>query len=329
MNERNIPRRRILALAASGAAASALPALGQTDAYPSKPVKLITGFAVGGPSDVIARAIGQALSSELGQPVVVDNRTGAAGVVGMDAVTNSTPDGYTIGLLANTTTTALHFANKTLDLANRAVPVGRFVSTRIVLVVNPQKVPARTLPELVEYLRQHPGTPLTSAGYGGLGHLGLELFAQEQKIKIVHVPYRGSAPALADVIAGQVSGMVVDVSSVISHIQAGKVIPIAVVSEERVPSLPNVPTALELGYKSLQIDSSMGIVLPPKTPQPVVNRLRAALKRAVESEFYTDAAAKAGNARFFEDAPVYRTWMEKDFARWGDVIRTANIKAPA
>lgn len=319
-------RRRLLAAVAVGALG--LPALALADTYPSKPIKLIAGFAVGGPSDAIARAIGQALASELGQSVVVENRAGAAGMVGMDALTNSPPDGYTIGLLANTTTTALHFANKPLDLANRAVPVGRFVSTRIVMVVNPQLVPARTLPELVEHMRRNPGLTLTSAGHGGLGHLGLELFAQEQQLKIVHVPYRGSAPALNDVIGGQVAGMVVDASSVLGHIQAEKVRAIATVSPERIPSLSSLPTALELGYKSLQIDSSMGIVLPPRTPQPIVDRLRVALKRAVDSEFYTDAAAKAGNARYFEDAPAYREWMEKDFARWGEVIRTANIKAP-
>ncbi len=298
----------------------------QADGYPQKPIKLIAGFAVGGPSDGIARAIAAALSTELGQPVVVENRAGAAGVLGMDAVTNSPADGYTIGLLANTTTTALHFQNKPLDIANRATPVGRFVSTRIVLVVNPNLVPAKTLPEFVDFVRKHPGTTLTSAGHGGLGHLGLELFAQEQKLNILHVAYRGSAPALTDVIGGQVAGMVVDATSVMGHIESGRVRPIAVVSDERIPSLPNLPTALELGLKSLQIDSSMGIVLPPRTPQPIVDRLRAALRKAVDSASYTEAAKQAGNARFFEDAPGYRAWMEKDFARWGDVIRTANIK---
>jgi tripartite-type tricarboxylate transporter receptor subunit TctC len=304
-----------------GAGASA-----QTDAYPNKPVKLIAGFAVGGPSDAIARAIAAALSSELGQTVVVENRTGAAGVVGMDAVSASPADGYTIGLLANTTTTALHFAGKPLDVPNRVTPVGRFVSTRIVLVVNPNLVPAKTLPELVDHMRRNPGMTVTSAGHGGLGHLGLELFAQEQKLSILHVAYRGSAPALNDVIGGQVAGMVVDASSVVGQIEAGRVRPIATVSPERVPSLPNLPTALELGFNSLQIDSSMGIVLPPRTPKPVVDRLRTALKKAVDSASYTEAAKQAGNARFFEDAPMYREWMEKDFARWGGVIRTANIK---
>lgn len=305
---------------------TATGAFAQAGGYPNKPIKLITGFAVGGPADAIARAIATALSSELGQTVVVENRTGAAGVVGMDALTASPPDGYTIGLLANTTTTALHFSGKTLDIPNRVTPVGRFVSTHLLLVVNPNLVPAKTLPEFVDHLRKHPGTPMTSAGYGGLGHLGLELFAQEQKLNILYVSYRGSAPALNDVIGGQVAGMVVDASSVVGHIESGRVHPIAVVSAERIPSLPNLPTALELGLNSLQIDSSMGIVLPPHTPQPVVDRLRVALQKAVNGTSYTESAKQAGNARFFEDADAYRAWMENDFARWGNVIRTANIK---
>ena len=258
---------------------------------------------------------------------MVENRAGAAGVVGLQAVTHSAPDGYTIGLLANTTTTSLHFANRKLDVDDTFAPVGRFVSTRIVLVVGPA-VPetVRTLPEFVEYVRRNPGTTLTSAGHGGLGHLGLELFALEQKLKITHVAYKGSAPAMTDVIGGRVAGMVVDATSAMPHIQSGRLRPIATVSTARVPALPDLPTALELGFTSLQIDSSMGIVLPPKTPQPIVDRLREALRRAVDNPQYVEANNRGGNMRYFHDAPEFRTWIEQDFARWGRVIREANVK---
>lgn len=304
------------------------PASAQTDTYPSKPIKLIAGFAAGGPADGIARSIAQALAAELGQPVVVENRAGAAGTIGLDAVSASPADGYTIGLLANTTTNALHFMGKPLDVASRITPVGRFVSTRIVLVVNPNVVDVKTLPELVAYMRKNPGMTVTSAGHGGLGHLGLELFGIEQQVKLTHVSYRGSAPAMNDVIAGQVAAMVVDVSTALPHIQVGKLRPIVTVSTERIPSMPELPTALELGYKSLQIDSSMGIVMPPRTPQPIADRMRTALKNAVQGEFYIEAARRTSNARYFEDAPVFKDWLEKDFVRWGDVIRVANIKSP-
>ena len=296
-----------LALCVAGFAASVQA---QTP-YPVKPVKLISGFAAGGSSDLITRAIAQALSDQLGQPVVVENRGGAAG---------------TIGILANTTINALHFTGKPLDAANRFTPIGRFTSSRILLAVNPSVIDVRTLPELIEYVRNKPGTEFTSAGHGGLGHLGLELLAIDQKIKITHIAYRGAGPALADVLAGTVGGMIIEANAALPHIQNGRLRPIVTVSSERIPSLPDLPTALELGYKSLQIDSAFGITAPPGTPQPIVDRLRTALKQAVASDFYTNAAAKAGNARYFEDAPEYREWMEKDFARWGEVIRAANIK---
>ncbi|MBN9425969.1 MAG: tripartite tricarboxylate transporter substrate binding protein [Burkholderiales bacterium] len=311
-----------LALCVAGFAASVQA---QTP-YPVKPVKLISGFAAGGSSDLITRAIAQALSDQLGQPVVVENRGGAAGTIGMGAVTTAAPDGYTIGILANTTINALHFTGKPLDAANRFTPIGRFTSSRILLAVNPSVIDVRTLPELIEYVRNKPGTEFTSAGHGGLGHLGLELLAIDQKIKITHIAYRGAGPALADVLAGTVGGMIIEANAALPHIQNGRLRPIVTVSSERIPSLPDLPTALELGYKSLQIDSAFGITAPPGTPQPIVDRLRTALKQAVASDFYTNAAAKAGNARYFEDAPEYREWMEKDFARWGEVIRAANIK---
>jgi tripartite-type tricarboxylate transporter receptor subunit TctC len=304
-----------------------LSAHAQSDAYPVKPLKLIAGFAAGGSSDLITRAIAQSLGDQLGKSVVVENRAGAAGLIGLDAVTLAPPDGYTIGILANTTINSLHFQNKPLDVANRFAPVGRFASSRILLAVNPSRIDVKTLPELIDYLRKHPGTTMTSAGHGGLGHLGLELLAQDQKLNILHVAYRGAGPALNDVVAGQVSGMVIEANAALPHIQSGKLRPIVTVSTERIPSLPELPTALELGYKSLQIDSTFGIIVPPRTPQAIVDKLRTALKAAVESEAYAESQRKVGNARFYEDAADYKAWLEKDFARWGAVIRDGNVKA--
>ena len=317
-------RRQFLATALGAGALAAGQARAQ--AYPSRPLRLIVGFAAGGPADGIGRAVAKALEEELKQPVVVDNRAGAAGLVGLQAVTGATPDGYTIGLLANTTTTSLHFAGKKLDIDAMFAPIGRFVSTRILLVVNPTLIPVRTLPEFVEHLRRNPGTLMTSAGHGGLGHLGLALFALEQNLRIEHVAYKGSAPAMTDVIGGQVGGMVVDATSAMPFIQTGKLRPICVASVSRVPSLPDLPTAIELGLTSLQIDSSMGLVAPPRTPQPFVDRLTETLRRAVDGASYTEAASKAGNERYFHDAGAFRQWLASDFERWGKVIRQADIK---
>lgn len=296
------------------------------EGYPNRPIKLICGFAAGGPSDNIARSLAKALGDELKQPVVVENRAGAAGVVGMDALTNSQPDGYTVGLVANTTTTALHFQGKKLDIDHRFIPVGRFVSTRILLLVNPEKMNVKSLPEFVNYLRQHPGTSLTSAGHGGIGHLTLELFALDQKLKITHVAYRGTAPAMQDVIAGIVPAMVSDATTAMPQVTAGRLRPIAVVSTSRIPSLPALPTAVEMGYKDLAISSSMGLVVPPKTPVAIVDRLRVALRKAVDSPSYIQAASAQGNERYFEDSAQFKVWLQKDFDRYGEIIREANVK---
>jgi len=319
------PRRQFLA---GALAAASLPSDQLwAQAFPSRPLRLIVGFAAGGPADSIGRSLARSLEDELKQSVVVDNRAGATGVIGLQAVTGATPDGHTIGLLANTTTTSLHFAGKKLDIDSLFTPIGRFVSTSILLVVNPTLVAARTLPEFVDFVRKNPGVLMTSAGHGGLGHLGLELFALEQGLRIQHVAYKGSAPAMNDVIGGQVAGMVVDATSAMPFVQTGRLRPICVASTTRVPSLPDLPTAIELGVGSLQIESSIGLIAPPRASRPVVDRLEEALKRAIESPSYVDAVGKSGNERYFHGAAAFRQWLVNDFERWGRVIREANVKA--
>ena len=200
----------------------------------------------------MARANAKVLEAEMGQPVMVDNRASAAGIVSLDALANSTPDGHTLDLVANTTATALHFQGKTLDVEKRFVPVGRFATTRVLWVVHPGKIDATGLRGLVRYLRSHPSTAITSAGHGGIGHLRLKMFALVQKLDILHVAYRGSTPAMQDVIAGQVPAMMVDALTAIPHIQTGKLRPIASVSTTRVPSLAELPTATEQGFNALK-----------------------------------------------------------------------------
>lgn len=318
-------QRRPFCLALATLITAPLPVIAQA-AYPSRPLRLIVGFAPGGPADTMARAVAKSLEVELGQAVVVDNRAGAAGIVGLEALTNGTPDGYTLGLVANTTTTALHFAGKPLDIDKRLTAIGRFATTCVLLVVNPDKIDAKTLSEFVQYLRNNPSTPITSAGHGGIGHLGLERFALDQKLRVLHVSYRGSAPAMQDVIAGQVPAMVVDALTAMPHVQAGKLRAIASVSTTRVPSLPDLPTAMEQGFPSLQIDSSMGLVVPQGTPVPLVDRLRQALKAAVDSDAYGEAIARHGAARTYQNGEAFRAWLRQDFERQGEVIRAANIQ---
>lgn len=293
--------------------------------FPSRSLKLLVGFAPGGPADSIGRAIARELEAVLRQPVVVENRAGAAGVLALDALTQSPPDGYSLGLLSNSTTTALHYARKPLDLDRRGTVLAQFVATRLVLVVNPKVVDVRTLAQFIAYARDNPGLAYTSSGHGGPGHLGMELFAQQKGLRMTHVPYRGSAPAMQDVIAGRVGVKVVDASTAMPFIQSGDIRPIVSVSTVRAPSLPDLPTALEQGETAFQIDSTMSLIVPPGTPASVVERLRAALRKAANSEGFDAHARRAGNGKAWMEAPEYRTWLQRDFERWGKVIQDAGV----
>lgn len=318
---------RVLIGLISAVVALAGPATAIAQAYPAKPLKLIVGYAPGGPADSIGRAIAKEMEAELKQAVVVENRAGAAGTLGLDALTQSAPDGYTLGLLSNSSTTALHFAKKQLDLDRRGIVLGQFVATRLILVVNPKVVDVRTLAQFIEYARQNPGLPYTSSGQGGPGHLGMELFAQQKNLKMTHVPYRGSAPAMQDVIAGRVGVKVVDASTAMPFIQSGDIRPVVTVSTMRPPSLPDLPTAIEQGESAFQIDSTMSLIVPPGTPAPIVERLRTALRRAAASEGFDAHARRAGNGKAWLEAADYKVWLQRDFDRWGKVIQDTGITA--
>lgn len=295
--------------------------------FPARPLKLIVGYAPGGPADAIGRAIGRALEAELKQPVVIDNRGGAAGTIGLDALTASPPDGYTLGLLSNSTTTALHFLKKPLDLDRRGIPLAQFVATRLLLVVNPKVVDVKTLPEFIAFARQHPGLSYTSSGHGSPGHLGMELFAHQKGLQMTHVPYRGSGPATQDVVAGVLGVEVLDASTAGPFIATGQLRPVVTVSTVRAPSQPDLPTAIEQGESAFQIDSTMSLIVPPGTPAPVVAALTAALRRAYDSDGFNAQTKTAGNAKAWLDAAAYRQWLQRDFDTWGRVIADSKIQA--
>lgn len=293
--------------------------------FPSKPLRLLVGYAAGGSADSIGRAIARELEAVLGQPVVVENRVGAAGTIALDALTHSAPDGYTLGLLSNSTTTALHYVPKPLAMDERFIPLAQFVATRLILIVNPQVVDVNTLGEFVEFARGHPGLSYTSSGHGSPGHLGMELFARQKGLQLTHIPYRGSAPAMQDVIAGRVGVKVVDASIAAPFIQDGRVRPLVSVSTERAPMFPDLPSARELGESAFRIDSTMSLIVPPGTPGAVVQRLRGALKQATDSPGFAEHARRAGNAVSWRDAADYKVWLQRDFDLWGQVIQDAHI----
>ena len=256
--------RQFLVFVAAALAAGMVAA----QSYPSKPVRLIVGFPAGGPADIFGRTFAQALSSGLGQPVIVENKSGVGGVLGIDMVAKAAPDGYTLGFnnqgsvaMAPYALTKMPF-NPNKDLA--------FITTVVkvpeVVVVNPS-LPVNSLAELIAYAKANPGKiNFGSAGAGGITHLACELLKAEAKIDVVHVPYKGAAPAVGDLLGGQVQMGIFDVPVVLPHIKSGKFKALAVTSAKRAPPLPEVPTTGEVGYPRVISDNWYGLVAPAIVP---------------------------------------------------------------
>jgi len=315
-------RRHILL----GALATAAFGTIQAQSFPDRPVKVVVPFAAGGGSDLTMRVLAKELATELGQNVIVENRPGAAGVVGLEAMGSTPPDGYTMLLFSNTTGVALHFQGKQLEMERRFVPVGNVVVGSMILLVNPSAVNVRTVPEMLEHVKARPGAEYTSSGPGSPGNLGIEALAIQRGLKFTHVPYKGIGPALLDVLAGRVGIVVSDSTSARPHIASGALRPIANVSSFRSPIVPDVPTAIEQGVPELVNDSINGLVVPVGTPGPIVDRLRTATRRAVAAEAYARFCAESGAKNQFIDGPEWGNMLKADFQRWGEVIRVTGIK---
>ena len=320
--------RRTFGAAAATLSLSGLVAAQATD-YPRRPIKLMVGFAPGGSSDSTIRAFARELETQLGQPVVVENRAGATGLVALESFMQTPPDGYTVMMLSNVTLSALHMARKPLEMEKRFTPLAMFSATRVILIVNPKVMDVSNLQQFTEYVRQHPGTHYTTAGHGGLGHLGMELWARQVGVKLSHVAYRGTAPAMEDVLGGRVPAMVIDANAALPHVQSGAIRPIVTVSSQRSPVFPDLATALELGVSSLQIDGTIGLVAPAKTPSAVVDKLRAAIRRATDGESFANSSKASGAVKNYMDAPEYGPWLQKESDRWGRVIKESGLDQAA
>jgi tripartite-type tricarboxylate transporter receptor subunit TctC len=295
-------------------------------AYPNRNVKLIISYPAGGPSDMTGRAIARGMAAEFGQPVVVENRAGVSGLIGLETLTNSPPDGYTIMLLNNTTTTALLGQQKPLDIDKRMTTVGHFVGVRMLLVVNPKVIDVKDIAGLVNHARRSP-EPLqyTTSGPGSPSQVVMEAFAIQEKFKAEHIPYKGSQPALLDTVAGRIPVMLAEASTAIEHIRSGSLRPLATVSPGRTSLLPDLKTSAEQGYPDFMFDLWFGIIAPPGTPWPLLQRIRTALRAAVQSEDFMTLMRKSGNSVEYVDGPEYRARLIKDFDRWGQLIRSTGI----
>ena len=318
---------KILGALAIGLSTLLLPALAAAQDFPNKPIRLIVPFPPGGPNDIIARVIGQRMSELTRQPVLIDNRGGQAGVLGTDAVAKANPDGYTIGIVSASALAISPTMEKVpYEVAKDFAPVTLVVTVPEMLVVA-GNVPAKNMAELVALARAQPGKlNFASAGVGGLPHLAGELFKLTAKIDVVHVPYRGAAPAINDLLGQQVQMTFLDLPVLLPHIKAGTLHPIALGARARVPTAPDVPTTAEVGMPDLLIENWYGMIAPAKTPEAIVAALNRIANEAMADPSVNQKLADQGLTVASDTPEHFRGFIEAEARKWAKVIKDAGLE---
>jgi tripartite-type tricarboxylate transporter receptor subunit TctC len=309
----------ILALAAGAVHAQA---------YPSKPIRLIIPFPAGGPADLFGRGLAQAMSADLGQPVVVENKAGVGGVLGVDAVAKAAPDGYTLALNSGSTVAIVPFTMSSLpyDPKKDLALITTVARVPEVVAVHPS-VPATNLAELIKYAKANPGKiNFGSAGGGTITHLAVELMKTEGGVDMVHVPYKGAAPAVNDLLGGQVQMAILDVPVLLPHIRAGKLKALAVTSAKRAPSLPEVPTTAEANYPKVLSDNWYGLVAPAATPAGILRRIHTAATTALRSPELIEQYAKVSGIASPSSPQEYGAFLAEEQARWSRIVKAIGYK---
>ena len=307
--------------------ASAVAAGGE--AYPAHAIRLVVPFPPGGSTDILARPIAQKLSQALGQQVVVENRGGAGGTIGAAAVAQSAPDGYTL-LMGHIGTLAVApslYPKLPYDPRTSFAPVSMVAILPNVLVVNPSN-PAKNVREFIAYAKAHPGAlTYSSGGNGSAAHIAFEMFKQEAGIDVVHIPYRGTAPSLTDVIAGQVAATMTGVAPVLPFVRSGQLRALGVSGRERSPALPDVPTIAEQGVKDFEATQWYGLVAPAGTPAAIVERLNSELRKILASPETSELFASLGAVPSPSSPEEFRKHIAREIGRWERVVRGAHIEA--
>jgi len=306
----------------------ALAAAAHAEPFPARIVKLVVPQAPGGATDVFARKLGQLLSEKWGQPVVVENRAGVAGVLGTELVAKAAPDGYTL-LVTYAGSQAVNpslYPKLPFDSVKDFAPVATIASTPFLLIANP-KLPAKSLQDFVALARTKPGAlTFASSGIGSVNHLIGEMLKVDAKIDIVHVPYRGVAAAITDVIAGHVDTAFSTAPSVLPFIRSGQVRALAVSSARRVDAAPDVPTIAESGFPGFAVDPWWGILAPAKTDAAIVRKINADVGDILRSKPMTDFLASQGAAPLIESPDEFLAMLKRDVDTWAKVIKAANVK---
>jgi tripartite-type tricarboxylate transporter receptor subunit TctC len=322
-----LPRRNFLHLAAGVAALPAVSRMSWAQAYPTRPVRWIVGFAAGGGTDIVARLTGQWLSERLGQQFIIENRPGAGNNIGTEAVVNAAPDGYTI-LLANVSNAinAALYENLKFNFIRDIAPIAGIITVPATIVLHPS-VPAKTVPEFIAYAKANPGKiSMASSGIGGASHLAGELFKMMTGVNLVHIPYRGNGPALTDLLGGQVQVMFVSTSSSIEYIRSGKLRALAVTTATRFPTLSEIPTVDDFvpGYEA---SSWYGVGAPRGTPAAVIAKLNQEINAALSDPRIQARLADLGGIPIGGSPADFGKLIADETEKWGNVIRALNIKA--
>ncbi len=301
---------------------------GMAQAFPTKPVRIMIGFPAGGPLDQHARLLSDRLQAQLGQPVIIDYKAGAGGTVGAQDVMKAPPDGHTI-MLANTGVMVINpalYAKLPYQTLKDFVPVARTAMQPLAFLVNP-RLPVYSLPEFIQYAKARPGQiNYGSAGNGGSSHLVPEMLKSATGIFMVHIPYRGSAPAFTDLMAGQVQFMAESIPQAAQYHKQGKVRALAVTSRERNPALPDVPTAIEAGVKNFEVVGFYGFLAPAGTPKEAVNRLSEAFRAVLAQPDIKGRMLVQGADPAYLGADDFARYLQAEMPRWAEVVKSSGAR---
>jgi tripartite-type tricarboxylate transporter receptor subunit TctC len=305
-----------------------LPLLAFAQSYPSKPVRMVIGFPAGGPADIFGRSLAQGMSADLGQQVIVENISGVGGVLGVERAVKSPGDGYTMCLNSASPLVIAPYSLAKLpyDIKKDIALITTVVRVPEVLAVHPS-LPVNTFAELIAYAKANPGkVNFGSAGAGSITHLAGELLKAEAKLDLVHVPYKGAAPAVTDLLGGQVQMGIFDVPVLLSHIRSGKLKALAITSAKRAPALPEVPTTTETSYPNVNSDNWYGLVMPAATPADIQKRVHAAAVAALKSAAVMEQFAKVGGLASPSTPQEYAAFVAAEQAKWGKIITAIGFK---
>ena len=323
-----ISRRNLLVLTGAGAC-GVTPSLSmaQAEPYPNRPITLVVPFAAGGTTDIIGRVIAEALSKRLRQPIVVDNRGGAGGNIGAAAVASAKPDGYSL-LMGYNGTNAINpslYPKLSWDPIKSFEPLSMVARVNNVVVVHPS-LPIKTLPELVAYAKAHPGElNYGSAGAGTIFHLAAEMLEQQTGVQMTHVPYKGAAPALVDLIGGQIQVMFTTIPTALQHIKAGKIRAIGVTGPKRSPLFPELPTATESGYPAMVVDSWFGLFAPKGLPQDLQIRIGNAVRDAIADPVTQQKLLEQGATPHASSSAELAQTLGSDLVTWKAIVAKAKV----